>query len=318
MGFWSKAGKFLGMAAPFIAAPFTGGLSLIPSLAMGAGIGAAGGALSGGGLKGTLLGAGMGAAAPGFGAMAGKAGAAGIAGKIGQAATGGGGGGNSMWGPIAATGIGTAMTALGSRKTSGEKGMEQMMGQYSGLSNMIGKYAQGQHTMAQPAIQKAMQYYTQLASGNRGQIGSAIAPDLAAMNETYKGAQSSIQNNTTGATREASLAKMAQQKAGQAGLMPMQARQNAIGQLGNMGMELNNNVLGAYGQMGSNLYGMSSAYGQMANMQNQRNQGWSQLGQNLGNIWLPMLLGNRGGGTQPNPYGIPGGMSMPMPKPKGY
>ena len=58
MGFWSKFGKIASIAAPIIAAPFTGGLSLA---AIGAISGAAGAKLRGAGLKGTLLGAGMGA-----------------------------------------------------------------------------------------------------------------------------------------------------------------------------------------------------------------------------------------------------------------
>ena len=53
-----KLGKIASVAAPIIAAPFTGGTSLA---LIGAGAGAVGGLASGGGLKGALLGAGMGA-----------------------------------------------------------------------------------------------------------------------------------------------------------------------------------------------------------------------------------------------------------------
>ena len=53
-----KLGKIASIAAPIIAAPFTGGTSLA---LIGAGAGALGGLASGGGLKGALLGAGMGA-----------------------------------------------------------------------------------------------------------------------------------------------------------------------------------------------------------------------------------------------------------------
>lgn len=68
---WKKALKIGAMAAPFIAAPFTGGASLA---LIGAGAGAAGGALNGGGWKGALLGAGMGAIPmPGVGKAAGMA-----------------------------------------------------------------------------------------------------------------------------------------------------------------------------------------------------------------------------------------------------
>lgn len=70
MGFWSKLGKIGAIAAPIVAAPFTGGLSLA---LIGAGAGAAGGALSGGGWKSTLLGAGIGGATGGLAGMGGGA-----------------------------------------------------------------------------------------------------------------------------------------------------------------------------------------------------------------------------------------------------
>lgn len=69
MGFWRTLGKIASIAAPIVAAPFTGGASLA---LIGAGAGAAHGALSGGGVKGALLGAGLGAI-PGVGAAKGAA-----------------------------------------------------------------------------------------------------------------------------------------------------------------------------------------------------------------------------------------------------
>jgi hypothetical protein len=57
-GFWKTLGKIATVAAPIVAAPFTGGASLA---LIGAASGAANAALSGGGVKGALLGAGMGA-----------------------------------------------------------------------------------------------------------------------------------------------------------------------------------------------------------------------------------------------------------------
>lgn len=62
-GFWHKLAKIGAIAAPIVAAPFTGGASLAM---IGAGAGAAEGALSGGGWKGAALGAGLGAI-PGLG-----------------------------------------------------------------------------------------------------------------------------------------------------------------------------------------------------------------------------------------------------------
>lgn len=83
-GFWKTLGKIASVAAPIVAAPFTGGTSLA---LIGAGAGAAQGALSGGGWRGALMGAGMGAI-PGVGGASGAAGGATSAlGKIGQSLT---------------------------------------------------------------------------------------------------------------------------------------------------------------------------------------------------------------------------------------
>lgn len=89
-----KVGKVALKVAPIAAAPFTGGLSLIPSLAINAGLGAASSLASGGGMKGALLGAGMGAATGGLGGGAAKAGLSlpgGIPASAGGAALGGAG-----------------------------------------------------------------------------------------------------------------------------------------------------------------------------------------------------------------------------------
>jgi hypothetical protein len=58
VSFWKNFAKVGLMAAPYVAAPFTGGASLA---LIGAGAGAAGAALNGGGVKGALLGGTLGA-----------------------------------------------------------------------------------------------------------------------------------------------------------------------------------------------------------------------------------------------------------------
>lgn len=77
-GFWRNLGKVAAIAAPIVAAPFTGGASLA---LIGAGAGAAGAALNGGGVKGALMGAGMGALTSGIGGGAAGAGAKRVAGE---------------------------------------------------------------------------------------------------------------------------------------------------------------------------------------------------------------------------------------------
>ena len=130
MGFWKKLGKIAAIAAPIAAAPFTGGASLA---LIGAGAGAASGALSGGGLKGALLGAGLGAIPGAMGA--GKAAGA-LAPTLGtglkqagvSALTGGGsmaGAGSSGLLKALATNAGLAVAGgVGSALTGAAKGKE--------------------------------------------------------------------------------------------------------------------------------------------------------------------------------------------------
>jgi hypothetical protein len=70
MGFWKNVGKIASIAAPIVAAPFTGGASLA---LIGAGSGAASGLLNGGGAKGALIGGLLGGATAGIGGGAGNA-----------------------------------------------------------------------------------------------------------------------------------------------------------------------------------------------------------------------------------------------------
>jgi hypothetical protein len=145
MGFWKKLGKIAAFAAPIVAAPFTGGLSLA---AIGAGAGAASAAMDHKGLKGMLLNAGLGAI-PGVGkaATAGKglSTAAKLAIKTGLGAAGGaatgGAKGALLGGGLAAAGskFGGAGNAAGGEvaENSGGSLMHKLLD--SGKTALIGK-----------------------------------------------------------------------------------------------------------------------------------------------------------------------------------
>ncbi len=94
MGFWKTLGKIGSIAAPIIAAPFTGGTSLA---LIGAGAGAAGGALQGG-KKGALIGGLLGGATAGLG--------------------GGGGAATKGAGQVAKAGIGSTLKNVGGNLVS--------------------------------------------------------------------------------------------------------------------------------------------------------------------------------------------------------
>lgn len=216
--------------------------------------------------------------------------------------------------PIIAAGISAGASLLGNRKTSAEKSLEATNKQQSALAGQVAAMARQQHTLAGPALQKAMQYYTGLASGNTGSINSLLAPDRAALMQTYAGAQKGMDTMAPGASKDRASAALAQQKAGQLGLMPMQARNQSFEKLAGMGgniMEGANSLLGTAGNiMTGQAYGASVLGG----MQRQRQQGWQNLGSSIGNIFMPWIqgrFGNKGptgmaGGINPFSFGVGG------------
>lgn len=174
MGFWSKFGHILKVAAP-IGAMFVPGLQGFGAAALlgRAGIGAATGAMGGGGWKGALGGAATGGVLGGFGHGGGMVSdAGGIAGgmDMGKFAlpgamaamndpTGGGGGG-SIWSKILRGVSGNAAGAIGGMAKAGaegrEKGREQEMQNYAIRNNVDLNQRRFQEESQSDAYKKAM------------------------------------------------------------------------------------------------------------------------------------------------------------------
>jgi hypothetical protein len=163
--------------------------------------------------------------------------------------------------PIIGLGI-SAFSAYKQSKAQGDaaKLQKQMFQQQSGLANTLQGFAQGQTTMAQPALNKAMQHYMTLANGSRGAIGAELAPDINGVTESYRGAEKGLSRATpAGPARDRAIADMYRSKAGQIGMMPFQARQQAFTGLENMGNHATGNALDAYRGAASALTGASTA-----------------------------------------------------------
>lgn len=196
--------------------------------------------------------------------------------------------------PIIAAGISAGASLLGNRKTAAEKAMEGNARQQGAMASQIATMARQQHTIAGPALNKAMQHYMQLAGGNRAQLQGAMAPEMNMLMDTYKGAQMGTERMAPGPQRDHAIAELYRQKAGQMGMMPMQARQQAFGQLGSMGMDLNQGANQMYGMAGNVLGGQANALQGVAGMQQQRQAGWGALGGSIANIFMPYLMGQNG------------------------
>lgn len=172
--------------------------------------------------------------------------------------------------PIIGLGI-SAFSAYKQAQAQGKaaKLQEEMMKNQSSLANELSGFARNQTTMAQPALTKAMQHYMTLANGNRAAINSELAPERAGITESFRGAQRGLTSATpAGPQRDRAIAEMYRSKAGQLGMLPMQARSNAFGNLQTMGQNYMTSALDAYRGAGSALTGASQAAGRYSDAKN--------------------------------------------------
>lgn len=178
----------------------------------------------------------------------------------------------------------------------------------SALASQLQNFAGGQISTAKPAQDAAMKYYMGLGTGDRGQIQSLLAPQINQMTGVYSGAQRGIEAHVgAGPQRDQAISDLAKQRAGQLGVMPMQARTDAMGKLADLGGQGMNRALSAYNASGSALTGSANPIAQYTNLVQQGNQGWEQFGQHMFNTWGPYLMkaGQKGPSQQqstPGPW----------------
>lgn len=195
--------------------------------------------------------------------------------------------------PFIAPIAGTVIGGLFNRKTQGEKNQEGLFKEQSALSREMSGFARNQVAFGQPALNKAMTYYTKLASGNRGAMDSALAPDRAALNDSYKGSSMALSHGVgRGPRRDEALSKLNQQRAGQLGLMPFMAKQNAVGQMGRMGESAMGRALSAYGGAGNAFAQAGTTANQVTNNQMERQSNWGDMAGDLFDIYSPYIFGD--------------------------
>ena len=217
--------------------------------------------------------------------------------------------------PLITAGV-SAYSAYKAAKSQSKAAGEQkaLMNHQSALANEMSGFARNQYSSAQPAMQKAMQHYMQLATGNRAAISSAIAPERNAMTESYRGAERGMESQLApGPARDRAIAELYRQRAGNLGVMPFQARNAAFGNLAQMGQQGVDNSLRAYSGAGSALTGASNTGVNYMNANNQAQQGYQNLIANVGkfgtSIYDIYRRRRAGGGGMP---GMPGGSTEPF------
>lgn len=306
-GFFKGALKVGQFAAPFIP-----GVGPIAEMGIQAGLGALNAKANGGGVKSMLLGGGLGAAGGAIGGVGNKL-TSGIQ--------------NTTMRSLANMGIQTAgnmgLNALGNKLSGGANGgnvsanggnapagtdltQQGLAGQQVNLSKLISDISQRQHSIADPAISKAMAYYSKLAGGNSAAIQSTLAPQIASMTDVYRGAESGMTNKMgPGAGRDMAVADLQRQKAAQLSMMPMMARTNANEQLGTMGQTMTGQANSMLGMAAGPLSSASNAMNIAQQQKDATRSQWLDFGASMGKIFLPYVLGKAGGagGSTPSTPG---------------
>lgn len=208
-------------------------------------------------------------------------------------------------GSLAAPLISGGISALGSifgrsgpsdQQKSAMTAQTNLANQQTSLSKQLSDYARGTYTMAQPALNQALNYYKGLAGGNTAAINSILAPQINQLGQSYAGARSQIANNPliTGGVRQTQLADLAKQQAGQLGLMPFEARMGANQSLAGLGQTLQGQTAGLAGGANQAAATGANALSQyldqaLKQQQIEQSQG-EQVGKALTSAFVPWLL----------------------------
>lgn len=206
--------------------------------------------------------------------------------------------------PLISTGVGMAYDAFKNRGSGSAKDAEKaaMAGGMNSAGN-LNQFAQQQAGFGQPLQASAAGYYQKLLNGDRASLRGAIAPEVAGITETYRGAEKNLERSgVRGAQRDVAKAEIGRDRAGKiAGLLTGQ-RAAAAGSLGEMGNTAVGNASTAYGNAGS-IYSAMSGHAGAQVARNDANSGamGAALGKGVADAlknWKPKAKGG-GGSTAP-------------------
>jgi hypothetical protein len=213
--------------------------------------------------------------------------------------------GGALSSPLGQMGILGGLTAASGGFGSGSGGdltgaAADSIKQQSELSKSLAGYSKDQYELSRPAQTQALGLYSKLASGNRGEVNAAIAPQLNTINEQWRGNQSHLeQQGIRGGARDAGIMEANRMKTMQMGMLPMQARMDANDKLGTMGLQgTGQGLQGLSGAAGAN----ASAMRGLADLQSEQNRQKEiragkigAFGRSMSDLLMPWLMGQRGG-----------------------
>jgi len=128
-----------------------------------------------------------------------------------------------------------------------QRGQLNALNAQTALAGQLGDFAKKQYELSAPAYGRAMQYYQSLLGGNAAARQQALQPDIRRLNETYQGAEGSIQNRMIGAARDRELADLKRQQTAQIAELGAAPRAGAAATLLGAGQQGYSDLLAALG-----------------------------------------------------------------------
>lgn len=228
--------------------------------------------------------------------------------------------------PLVGVGASLLGNWLNSRQSAEQKqanqGLLSNMQQGQQTANTLQPYGTGFLNTAQQGIGSSMDYWSKLLSGNRGEMMSAMAPEVNRINAGYdQNKRSLLQFAPRGGGQAGMLASAPYKEQQDINSLFQTLRPQAAQQMGNLGLQAGGLGNQTFSNLLNALAGSSGAAssilskGQTQQMiNNQAGQQWGNMGYQLGSSLAPWLTGSGNGGSNGGSGGSSMNLSWPFMK----
>lgn len=183
--------------------------------------------------------------------------------------------------------VGSYLNYRGAKNASKRTPEEQnALTAQTGVANQLRDQSSSLFRMGTPALSQAGRYYSTLASGNRGAMTQALAPEIEQTNQVYGGTRRSLARFLRGPDRDYQMGELERQRAGSVASLFREGRTNAVARLLDYGQGTTATATSALG-------GSAGIYGNVGRTaQNDRfagNQMQQQAGYASGQLLMQLL-----------------------------
>lgn len=187
--------------------------------------------------------------------------------------------------------------------------------QLGALAKQAGQTSSGMFKAGMPLFQNAANYWGTLLRGGRSAMQGAMAPEISALTDTYRGAARSIERTAAGPQRDVAMADLARQRASQIGGLALQVRPQAANQVADLSRLAFGTGTQAMGAAGGVLGQILQGQSQLGQLDLARQRFGAEQSSASGKAWgdfITALIGafaksKGGGGTAGVSTGLYGG-----------